>query len=925
MATENKKKIFKIDSDLDIDLNNINYLKTKDGHTPTGMNNAEENNNNNEENNIKIVVKKKNKIKNKIKIDFENNNNQEAMPKRLKKILEPYGIKIKQYIPYKIINNKKVVENAHIGIFKNIRNKDVAEIKVKQLYGEEGKVCSSYILKESNLGVIDNDDPEKPAEQLYDEMLEKFSFLKDCYAFEGTTKGIRFLVEYDNNEIDSYYKSSHNKNMKDGVGDWCKDQWWNTPNKHSFKGTEISKITTEQLDLIYNRSEIDRTENIITNIPDEVENISSSSSDILEIENDEEDSKDIQEIKEHINNIDKSYFKHQDNYKLIYASYRNDHKLKKIIYNKIKPYATNEPRPFDDWFEYLYNRGKNEKKYNTFKNYSYKTDKLKYFVISNKYFKSGYIGENNLSKLSQGFIDCNKENIIVHKKEDLRDIYIYNEKFKSWNIDLSNKEGKSYGLKGLIDDYLEPYYESWVFHFKTKLEEEKNKPEPNEQDLEYFENMKKEATKAYKKSQGNSLTNGVLERVVRDLFNNYNDNDISFDERMELLPFQNGKCIDLFTFETKNITKEDYIITKLDYNWIPPTKEEMKQFDEILNSIIDLEDVRNDLLYMFSCALFGYRVEYFFILNGGGRNGKSLLIDIFKEATKGIYYYASSATLEKSIDGGKPDPAIAGIHNKRAVMFGEGQSNVKASQSTIKALVGDSVINCRGCYSNRTEQRNIGTYIIPTNEKPTIDGKLDGESIVNKIRDIYFRNTFTNDETKLHLPNHFKQNPRFKKPEFISKMKYCFIQKCVNFIKKVKEEYGEDIVYLNWKWSEQVKKDSKAYIQDCDIILTTIKENYEITNDEKDKVATEEIFESFIANNNDIVRNPKIYPQYKGLSFKGFKDYIKNHQEFKYQFEAKPTNMGDGKIKRNIIKCIKKKEVLEEVEEEQECVISDEE
>jgi hypothetical protein len=85
MATENKKKIFKIDSDLDIDLNNINYLKTKDGHTPTGMNNAEENNNNNEENNIKIVVKKKNKIKNKIKIDFENNNNQEAMPKRLKK------------------------------------------------------------------------------------------------------------------------------------------------------------------------------------------------------------------------------------------------------------------------------------------------------------------------------------------------------------------------------------------------------------------------------------------------------------------------------------------------------------------------------------------------------------------------------------------------------------------------------------------------------------------------------------------------------------------------------------------------------------------------------------------------------------------------------------------------------------------------
>ena len=920
---ENKKEFSKLNY-FKKDNNNINYLKTKDGQTATIMNYTEEQLIN------KIIKNKFWKIyKLNFKIDFNFNKNNKLIKKKMtnkqiKEILNPYGLKLKQYIPYKIVNNKKFVEHTAIGKFKKILKREQAEKEVKKLYGEEGKILSCYNLKESNLAVIDNDNNEKSSLELYNEMIEKYEFLKDCFAFEGTTKGIRFLIEYDNNEIDPYYKGTHRNNMKDYEGDYCKDQWWNIPKKKNFKGIEITKLTTEQLDLIYNRSESDQTENIITNIPEEVENISSSSNEIIEIENEIEDSQDIQEIKDHINNIDKSYFKHQDNYKLIYASYRNDHKLKEIIYNKLKPYATNEPRPFDDWFEYLYNRGKNYELLNdkVFKSYSYKSNKLNYFVISNKYFREGYVEDSNLNKLAEGFIDCNKENIIVHKKEDLRDIYIYNEKFKSWNIDLSNKEGKSYGLKGLIDDYLEPYYESWVFHLKTKYEEEKNKPEPNEKDLEYFEKMKKEAIKAWKKSQGNTLTNNVLDKVIRYLFNNYNDNDISFDERMELLPFQNGKCIDLFTFETKNITKEDYIITKLDYNWIPPTKEEMKQFDEILESIIDLEDVRNDLLYMFSCALFGYRVEYFFILNGGGRNGKSLLIDIFKEATKGIYYYASSATLEKSIDGGKPDPAIAGIHNKRAVMFGEGQSNVKASQSTIKALVGDSVINCRGCYSNRTEQRNIGTYIIPTNEKPTIDGKLDGESIVNKIRDIYFRNTFTNDESKLNLPNHYKQNPRFKKPEFISKMKYCFIQKCVKFIKQVKEVYGEDIVYLNWKWSEQVKNDSKAYIQDCDIILTTIKENYEITEDEKDKVATEEIFEKYIANNNDIVRNRKLFPQLYGLSFKGFKDYIKTHQEFKYQFEAKPTNMGDGKIKRNIIKCLKKKEGLEE---EEECNISDSE
>ncbi len=879
-----------------------------------------------QENIIKIKkneIKKKNKI---FKIDFNFENNKEPEMTTLKEILKKINIKNSYYIPIKIDYaedhkpKKKVLD---IDKFMGIKKRSLAVKKAEELYGDiEYELLTNHNLKNSNYGIIDIDNFEYQAEEINNLFIEKYPFLKDCYSFTGTTKGLRYLVEYEN-DINPYYKGTHQKIMKDYDGDWIKDQWWNRLDKEIFSGTQITKITTEQLDLIFNREE--RVENIIEEVEEEeIVESHSSSTEILEIENEIEDSKDIQEIKEHIKNIDKKYFKNNnDIYKIIYASYRQDNKLKKFVYKLLQPYATNEPKPFEEWFEYLYNKGKNYELLNdkTFKNYSYKSDKLRYFVIKNKYFKDGFIDSTNIKELSKGFIECNKENIIVHTKEDIRDIYIYNEDFKSWKLDLSNKEGKSYGLKGLIDDYVEPYYQSWVFYFKTKLEEENNKEEPDEKTVKILEGNKKEAETSHRKSQGNALTNMVLERVVRDLFNKYNDNNIEFDEKMELLAFQNGQCIDLFTFETKNITKEDYIITKLDYNWIPPEKEEMKQFDEILNSIIDEEDVRNDLLYMFSCALFGYRVEYFFILNGNGRNGKSLLIDIFKQATKGVYYYANTAALQKGIDGGKPDPAIAGIHNKRVIMFGEGESNVKASQSTIKALVGDSVINARGCYSNRTEQRNIGTYILPTNEKPTIDGKLDGETIVNKVRDIKFKNTFTNDPTKLKLPNHYPQNPRFKKPEFITKMKYCFIQKCLNFIKKQKQEYGEDIIYVNWKWSEQVIKDSKAYIQDCDIILTTIKEYYEITEDEKDKVATEKIYERCIGNNNDIIRNPKIYPQYKGFSLKGFRDYMKKHQEFEYQYEAKPTNI-DGKIYRNVIKCLKLKDEIKE-NDNQEYIDSD--
>jgi hypothetical protein len=889
------------------------------------------------------LEKKKNntmeKNKNNLKLISNNNTIKEEKMEQItinkkQKIKDILGIKMKQYIPYITIEEdgkiKKKVLSENIVKLRGITSREEAEKKAIELLGEEGKILSCYDLKKTNYGVIDNDDPNKDIETLWKEMVEKYPFLKKTYCFEGNTKGIRFVVEIDPNNIDPYWKGSHSKIMKEYEGDWCRDQWWNKPMRKNYKGKKIIKITNKELEEIFNKGE--QTENIITEIPDEVENISTStnsSSDILEMEDEIIDSDDLQEIKEHIKNIDKAYFKHIDNYKLIYASYRQDNKLKNIIKKLIQPYATNEPRPYNDWFEYLYKRGKNYEKLTEqlFKNYSYKSNKLNYFVITNKYYKKGFINCENFSQLSKEFIDCNKDNLIIHNKQDERDIYVYNEKFRSWKIDTEKGGGKCYAIKGMIDEYIEAYYESWIFAYTTQLNEIKDKkPFANEDEKLALEESEKEikadfkiAVKAKIKAQGNTITNGILDRVLRDLFNNYNDNHIEFDERIELLPFQNGKCIDLFTFETKNIIKEDYIITKLEYNWIPPEKEDMKQFDEILNTIIDEQDVLNDLLYMFSCALFGHRVEYFFILNGGGRNGKSLLIDIFKQATKGIYYYASASTLEKGIDGGKPDPAIAGINNKRAIIFGEGNSNVKVSQATIKAFVGDSVINCRGCYSNRTEQRNIGTYIIPTNEKPTIDGKLDGETIVNKIRDIMFKNTFTNDNSKLHLPRHYPQNPRFKKPEFINKMKFCFIQKCVNFIKKVKEQYGEDIIYVNWNWSEQVRNDSKAYIEDCDILLSTIKENYDITNDQSDKVATEDIYNRFIANNNDIVRNPKIYPQYKGLSFKGFKEYVKKHNDLKYQFETKPTTI-DGRTYRNVLKCLKLKEHIDKIE----CEIEDE-
>ena len=206
---------------------------------------CEENNENNmiEENNENNMIeenkKKKNKKKDISKLIFvdEKNNEKNMTNNNLKKIMKEIGLKIDNYIPIKYEETngrktKKVLE--HIYKFKNIKKrKDAIELGNKEYGINNYELLSNYNLKNTNYGIIDIDDFSKTPETLHKYMIEKFKFLKDCYAFTGTTKGLRFLVEYDNN-INPYYKGTHTKIMKDFDGDWIKDPWWNTLDKEIF-------------------------------------------------------------------------------------------------------------------------------------------------------------------------------------------------------------------------------------------------------------------------------------------------------------------------------------------------------------------------------------------------------------------------------------------------------------------------------------------------------------------------------------------------------------------------------------------------------------------------------------------------------------------------------------------------------------------
>ena len=846
---------------------------------------------------------------------------------------EKENIEWEYIMVYHYTNQKGEIKKQPFGLDQNIKNTenireqlDFYFNKYPEANDENTTIYQRFKTENTKWSMFDIDKDIK-YEDLKKEVEDKCDIEK-LHLTEGNNKGYHLWFKLSEN-IGEADKIKQNGLIND-LGDYISRNIWERPDKKIYLPTQ--KATKEEKKEMKKNMIVEGSKKIKIKVvkkkdkKEEVKNDTSSSSDeILDIDIDEELKGDCAEYIEHLNNIDLKYIKNYDDcYKIIYSCYRENHSLKNHVKNLVKPYSTNQPKSYDEWFEDLYENGR---KYEllgdkTIKSYSYKSNTLQFFIICNKYNKQ-FVEASNISKLSELFIEANKEYIVVHKENEYRIIYVYNQKFKNWEIDYTDKLAKGWGLKGLIDSFIEPYYESWTANLQTKVNELKNSD--NETELKEAKEELKECKKALKSAQGNSITNAILEKVVRDLFNNYNDNHIKFDCNIQLLPFKNGKCIDLFTFETRDITKDDYIVNKLKYDWISPSKEDMEEFNEHFNKITEMPDdkngVKKDILYMLTCGMFAHRIEYFFILNGKGRNGKGLLMDWYNLALEGLLYNASPSALCRDIDGGKPDPSVAGIDNKRAIVFGEGKSNVKASQATIKMLVGDSIVNCRSCNSNKTEQINVGTYMALCNEKPTIDGKLDSEGIGNKIRDIYFHNTFTPDKSKLNLPNHYPQNPKLKNPDYKNKMKYCLLNKLIQFAKKFKEENGEDIIYASWDFSKQVVMDSKAYIQDCDIILTTIKENYDITESQDDKVSSEEIYDNYIMNNKDIVNNPKIFPQYKGLSLRNFRKYLENDcEELKYNFRKNPT-LVDGKTKRGVFLCLKKKKEVEEEEEENKCML----
>lgn len=197
------------------------------------------------------------------------------------------------------------------------------------------------------------------------------------------------------------------------------------------------------------------------------------------------------------------------------------------------------------------------------------------------------------------------------------------------------------------------------------------------------------------------------------------------DAKKNLLNCQNC-TIDLNTFQVKEHTQADYLtkITRVEYDpdakcplWIAHL---LKIFGNDLNKVIDFQRMAGYAL------LADNPEQVFFILHGGGANGKGVTTSVISYV---IGEYARSISPEtlmiqkNSCGGGAARADLVDMIGARLIITSESDQDHQLAEGFIKMATGEDEITMRGTYEKKPRHELLsGKVWLSTNHLPIIKG-----------------------------------------------------------------------------------------------------------------------------------------------------------------------------------------------------------
>ena len=332
-------------------------------------------------------------------------------------------------------------------------------------------------------------------------------------------------------------------------------------------------------------------------------------------------------------------------------------------------------------------------------------------------------------------------------------------------------------------------------------------------------------------------TSRFLKDTMHFLAKYYNCDNIldKIDSNPNILAFQNMIYdLSIKAFRPIDLSK-DYISKNCGYSINPKSCPSIrKELHDVLISIHNTEEMVKYWLEITAKAFFGVVSEQkFYILTGGGGNGKGLLIKCIS-AMLGSYYCPLEQTFfQTNFKADRANSTLAQSKGCRFLSVSEPSEDVPLNIGLIKLLSGEDEIRTRDLNCSAKTFINHGTFFMLCNTMPPLE-KVDG-GIVRRARVIEHKTQFV--DVVVHESQQLKDpvlGMKLTKPEYINEFMLYIIEVASAM------DMSKPVIA-----PKEVLERTETYLAENDPIKLWLHEYYNITGNYDDKIKATELRDDY--------------------------------------------------------------------------------
>ncbi len=314
-------------------------------------------------------------------------------------------------------------------------------------------------------------------------------------------------------------------------------------------------------------------------------------------------------------------------------------------------------------------------------------------------------------------------------------------------------------------------------------------------------------------------------------------NEVDFDEDTDLLNFNNG-VYDIRTSTFRKRTMKDFVTLSTGYDYSEMNGDDAKFKEDVLVVLRQIHPVEEDLkrnLMIMASGLSGRCLEKFFVFNGTGRNGKSLLNSAMKIILGDYYATANTAILTEDMRkkcSADANSALSSLSKVRLAVFREPPKNLPIQNSVVKDLSGGGDIVARELFKKQKPLRIDFTMVLETNSKPPF-AEQTGDAEAERVVDYHFQSHFTADAKKLAKAKEenkhvYPLRTELKEKKWWVERRTAFLHILLSALKELKDADYNIALFV----PEHVKQRSKNYCESSVLVVSLFHELFSIPEEE---------------------------------------------------------------------------------------------